>query len=353
MNDEPTPDTHPEEILAAYADGTASLKERMEAEIHLATCQTCRDEVDLARSARAALVSLPALDPPDVAGQVLAALERAAAIQRAVAEEAAEAAALDAAAAPPASPPRAGPPVSPRPDEADAGARKRAAVGPGAGAGGTGPPTAPGKTGPGATRPEDHDRGPADVRPTAPSRTPSRRAESRRGRLAWAAGGVLAAAAVIAGLFVFVGNQTPGGGSSVGAPGGGGARAPEQASSGGRYTKASIDALARRLATNTRSTLASSPTGAPSDGASTSVSPSPHPNLAASLVPEADSCLRRAAGLEDSARRNLLQAASFNGNPAWVGAFVLPGSGSGRAHLLVLVAARDDCEFLYSVLQSL
>src|SRR5438093_11696445 len=58
--------THPEEQLAAYVDGTLSDQERVEVDAHLASCQTCRDEVELAGRARSVLASLPALEvPPD------------------------------------------------------------------------------------------------------------------------------------------------------------------------------------------------------------------------------------------------------------------------------------------------
>src|SRR5207302_1302282 len=55
---------HPEELLAAFADGTASLEERAEVEAHLAFCEDCLREVELARSAHAALRALPEVEAP-------------------------------------------------------------------------------------------------------------------------------------------------------------------------------------------------------------------------------------------------------------------------------------------------
>src|SRR5437899_500660 len=57
---------HPEELLAPFVDGTATLQERAEVESHLTFCQTCREEIELARSAVAALSALPELEPPSL-----------------------------------------------------------------------------------------------------------------------------------------------------------------------------------------------------------------------------------------------------------------------------------------------
>ncbi|GIU97787.1 MAG: hypothetical protein KatS3mg013_1590 [Actinomycetota bacterium] len=56
--------THPEELLAAAADGSLRDPERAELEAHLAGCARCREELDLARRARAALRNLPTPDVP-------------------------------------------------------------------------------------------------------------------------------------------------------------------------------------------------------------------------------------------------------------------------------------------------
>jgi len=50
--------THPEELLAGYLDGTLTPKERADADAHLAACELCREEVELAALAAAVLDEL-------------------------------------------------------------------------------------------------------------------------------------------------------------------------------------------------------------------------------------------------------------------------------------------------------
>src|SRR3970282_1442342 len=50
--------THPEEHLAGYVDGTLEHAERAVVDAHLGGCERCRDEIELARGARTALVAL-------------------------------------------------------------------------------------------------------------------------------------------------------------------------------------------------------------------------------------------------------------------------------------------------------
>jgi hypothetical protein len=65
--------THPEELLAGYVDGALADDERAVVDAHLDSCAACRDEVELARSAVAALASLPDVPVPfGVTGPVLA-----------------------------------------------------------------------------------------------------------------------------------------------------------------------------------------------------------------------------------------------------------------------------------------
>ncbi|MEX2202508.1 MAG: zf-HC2 domain-containing protein [Actinomycetota bacterium] len=65
--------THPEELLSGYVDGTLPNEERAVVDAHLATCATCREEVELAGEA---LVALEALEeqpvPFGVTGPVMA-----------------------------------------------------------------------------------------------------------------------------------------------------------------------------------------------------------------------------------------------------------------------------------------
>ena len=63
--------THPEDLLAGYIDGALSQSERMLVQEHLAGCDRCRDEVDIAGLARtklAALADEPA--PPQISEAV-------------------------------------------------------------------------------------------------------------------------------------------------------------------------------------------------------------------------------------------------------------------------------------------
>ena len=56
--------THPDELLAGYVDGTLPAEERTVVDVHLAECERCRREVELAGSARLALGSLAEVPAP-------------------------------------------------------------------------------------------------------------------------------------------------------------------------------------------------------------------------------------------------------------------------------------------------
>src|SRR5688500_12222690 len=65
--------THPEELLSGYVDGTLPTEERAVVDAHLATCATCREEVELAHEALTALGSLEEQPVPfGVTGPVMA-----------------------------------------------------------------------------------------------------------------------------------------------------------------------------------------------------------------------------------------------------------------------------------------
>ncbi|MGH2579602.1 MAG: anti-sigma factor family protein [Actinomycetota bacterium] len=51
--------THPEEHLSGYVDGTLGTDERAEVDAHLATCATCREEIELSTRALTMLRELP------------------------------------------------------------------------------------------------------------------------------------------------------------------------------------------------------------------------------------------------------------------------------------------------------
>ena len=70
------PVDHPDELLAGYVDGSATPRERVAVQSHLASCAQCREEAELASAARTALASLPELAPPGLARQGVAALRQ-------------------------------------------------------------------------------------------------------------------------------------------------------------------------------------------------------------------------------------------------------------------------------------
>jgi anti-sigma factor RsiW len=77
--------THPEDLLAAYVDGTLSEQERGAVDAHLSSCETCREEVALATRAVGMLASLPEEPVPfGVTGPVLAEARRLAELRRPV-----------------------------------------------------------------------------------------------------------------------------------------------------------------------------------------------------------------------------------------------------------------------------
>jgi len=56
--------THPEEHLSGYVDGTLAKDERAEVDAHLATCATCREEIELSTRAVTMLRELPEVPVP-------------------------------------------------------------------------------------------------------------------------------------------------------------------------------------------------------------------------------------------------------------------------------------------------
>jgi predicted anti-sigma-YlaC factor YlaD len=59
--------SHPGDLLSAYLDGEITAAVRAQIDAHLQSCGACRDEVAGLARARAAVRSLPMLDPPPVA----------------------------------------------------------------------------------------------------------------------------------------------------------------------------------------------------------------------------------------------------------------------------------------------
>jgi len=63
---------HPEELLAPYVDGALDASARAGVDAHLASCERCREEVELATRARTALRALPEPAVPASIGRVVA-----------------------------------------------------------------------------------------------------------------------------------------------------------------------------------------------------------------------------------------------------------------------------------------
>jgi len=60
----PAPPEHPEELLSAYLDDELTPLEQSQVEAHLASCASCRADLDDEREIRSAVRGLPAVDPP-------------------------------------------------------------------------------------------------------------------------------------------------------------------------------------------------------------------------------------------------------------------------------------------------
>jgi hypothetical protein len=170
-------------------------------------------------------------------------------------------------------------------------------------------------------------------------------------RVAWGAG--IAAAASLAAVFVF-GSLQGGPGTTTAARGG----APNREAFSGvqtstDYNRASLGALADRVvrAEGERSDLgstAAAPLASPVPAAGKSAGPSPQA-IDQSTQDRALSCLQRGAGLAASVGAAYLEVASFEGTPAFIGAFPNNPSGGAPTQVLVIAVDRVDCRPLYLV----
>ncbi len=256
---------HPEDVLAAYVDGSASGDERATAQALVASCSDCRREVDLAVHARAALQSLPELDSSELA---------------------------------------------------PAG------------------------------------RAPAPATARHPSGFREWTRQWRWERVAGVAG-VVAVGSLVA-LFVLL--QSGGPASRDGVTTLGRSNSPRSNTGSmeggqGDYTATSLDALARQLVASDRTDLAAKQPGsrttqAPVSGQTAETTSRGNPNRAIR-------CLRTAGGLGPSARPVHVEAAGFQGTPAFVGAFVHTVTRDARQYLVVLAADRASCSPLYVINRSL
>ena len=281
MSDHPhRPVDHPEELLAGYVDGSATTVEREAVEVHLASCQQCREEADLATAARTALASLPELDPPGLAGQGLAGLRGS--VPKAV--------------------------------------------------------------------PETIEQISAAAQTEQPRKL-------RRDRRAWVPALAAAAIVVIAGLISLPillrggGGPTTAGSNPAG-PTSSESPVPALVDVGASYTPATLNSLAMRLAPAAR-LAESAPTTTPGPTHSAfgpALTPGPG-KVAAGSADQAASrvaldCLIAGGGLEPDALPVYLEAATFKGVPAYIGAFARPGS---RLNLVVVAVSRGTCQPLYTL----
>jgi hypothetical protein len=264
------PPGHPEELLAGFVDGTATPEEREAVETHLAACERCRTEVDLAARARAALASLPQLEAPGLAERGLRGLE-----ERALAR---------------------------------------------------GESLAPASW------------------PRVAARGSLARLRPRWDRAGWAA--ALAAAAGLAALFVYLGGVATGPAPTPGAPAG---PALEEAGGPPAYDRASLVALADRVAA---AEAPPAPLASPAPGQEAPATP-----RAAETTPRAEegraaedaalSCVREAAGLGGEPQPVHLEEATVEGVPAYVAAFLRPAEAPDR--VVVVAVSREGCRELERV----
>jgi len=280
MSDRPhSPADHPEELLAVFVDDSATPEERDVVQAHLATCRQCRDEAELATAARAALASLPELEPPGLALEGLPGLRRSRLIAA---------------------------------------------------------PLVPGGT---ARQGEEQ--------------PPIQKAR----RISWVP--VLAAAAivVIAGLLtapiLLRGGHSTGALSKGNAPRATESPLPVLVDVGASYTPASLNALAKRVASTTRQAELA-PTPAPGATQPAFGSASGPGTVASGSADQAASrgalqCLVAGGGLEPDALPVYLEEATFQGVPAYIGAFSRTGA---RLNLVVVAVSRTGCQPLYTLSQS-
>lgn len=289
---------HPHEMLAAYADGTASMPERAEVEAHLTFCPACQEEIELARTALASLRALPEVEAPT--------LDRTPfglpGLAPSRSEEAAQA-------------------IWGNRELEPAGAEK----------------ARPGRF----VDAPDGDLPTSSVKRLAPS-------GARRSTPRWpvrTAQVALAAAAILVGVVIVV-NLGGGGhdaGTTAAAPAASAtprAVAPARTGSTQSYSAATFTHLAEDLAQEVKDQAQEFGPSSPAPGALTSAN-----NTAGdSLISHTSACVRQATGLSASATLYYAQGASYEGTKSYIGAFV---STSGQQRSLVVVAVSvDGCRTL-------
>jgi hypothetical protein len=164
-----------------------------------------------------------------------------------------------------------------------------------------------------------------------------KRSRRRWQRVTVALGAAAAASVVVAALVLRVGaGPSPSGLESRAQP-----RVPAErdASSGAvaDYTAPSLAALARRL----RSAEALYGTSTPVPIPATGQVPASRSAYSPDVTTSGSTCLRSAAGLTENAELSFFQVGTFEGTPAYIGAF---RTGTGRyARVIVVAASQDGC----------
>ncbi|HEX9410218.1 MAG TPA: zf-HC2 domain-containing protein [Actinomycetota bacterium] len=190
-----------------------------------------------------------------------------------------------------------------------------------------------------------------------PAPTEQPRTIPRGRRTAWVPALAAAAIVVIAGLISLPFLLRGGGGAATArskpsAPAPSESPVPALVDVGASYTPATLSSLATRLAPAAR-LAESAPTTTP--GATQPAfgsGPTPGPGRVATGSADraesrvAQDCLVAGGGLEQDALPVYLEAATFKGVPAYIGAFARPGS---RLNLVVVAVSRGTCQPLYTL----
>jgi anti-sigma factor RsiW len=281
---------HPDELLAGYVDGTSTPDDREAVDQHLATCATCREEVQLASDARAALISLPELGAPGLADAGVLALRRAA-FQAVPAYQ---------------------------PD--------------------------------GATVAEAAPSAPTQA-PAVPADLRSRRFRVAWAQLAAAAAIVVVLGSLVAIPLLRSGNEAsePSLGAATGPATASPSPLPPLIDQGASYSQATLDALAVRITAFARdSRLAENGTRGNALAKPTPAALPKTPSVEdSSAALDALTCLIQ-GGAPDNATLLYLEQAEVSGTPAYVGGFFIPGV---KLNVMVVAVSREGCQPLYSVRQ--
>ena len=166
------------------------------------------------------------------------------------------------------------------------------------------------------------------------ARRMGRRSSRRWERLAWGAGLAAAAASLVVIFAVSHTGGRTGAGPAAAPAASANTRAPSQSlrivDRGANYSPSSVNALATALAGTAK--LSKPPQDALAGGQSFQ-----------SEAGTALACVQHGAGLSAADNPYYLEVATYQGTPAYLGAFVSPAAGSNRGHIVLVVVSRQDC----------